>query len=96
MRSKAAFLGVVGVLMSITIVGAETTFSKDCAAQDLRLVTAIEEHGNAGTLTSEKLSTAYSSLLNARATCQAGQIAKAIQLYVDISLPSQEASEAKK
>ena len=96
MRIKVSSLSFFALLFAITTAGAEPTLSRDCAAQDLRLITAIEEHGNAGTVSSDKLAAAYSSVLNARAACRSGQTAQALRLYSDVSLQSQEASAAAK
>ena len=91
--TKTACLSLL-VVFSIATVSAEPTVVKTCAAEDLRLVIAIEEHGDAGTVSSKNLAGAYSSLLEARAACRAGDIAQALRMYGDISLRSQEASAA--
>jgi len=91
--TKAACLSLL-VVFSIGAVSAEPTVVKTCAAEDLRLVIAIEEHGDAGTVSSKNLAGAYSSLLEARAAGRTGDIAQALRMYSDISLRSQEASAA--
>ena len=93
---KIISLGIASVLISVTIANAQTSFSPDCAAQDLRLVTSIEELGVTGTVPSDKLSAAYSSVLDARAVCRTGQVIQALRLYREVSLHFLEATAAPK
>ncbi|HEY0438709.1 MAG TPA: hypothetical protein VGD36_01465 [Xanthobacteraceae bacterium] len=91
MRTKLAGLSVAAMLMSITAASSQT-FSKDCAAEDLRLTVAIEELGDAGTLPSDKLAAAYAAMLEARALCREGKITQAMGMYREVSLQSREAA----
>jgi len=92
MLGKSVLLGVAGVLIGVTAGYAQTTFSRECALQDLSLVTSIEELGEAQSLPSDKLSEAYFSVLNARAACRNGQVADALRLYSEVPLRSVEAT----
>jgi hypothetical protein len=82
-------------LVSITGASAQT-FSQQCAAEDLRLVIAIEEHGEAGSVAPANLAAAWSALLAARTTCRAGKVADAMHMYGNVSLLSAEAAAAPK
>jgi len=93
---KIISLGIASVLISVTVANAQTSFSPDCAAQDLRLVTSIEELGVTGTVPSDKLSAAYSSLLHARSVCRTGQVVQGLRLYEEVSLRFLEATAAPK
>jgi hypothetical protein len=80
-------------LLSITGASAQT-FSHQCAVEDLRLVTAIEEHGEAGSVPAANIAAAISAMLEARATCREGKVADAIGMYRNASLFSTEAAAA--
>jgi hypothetical protein len=80
-------------LVSITGASAQT-FPKQCAAEDLRLVIAIEQHGEAGDIAPANLAAAWSSLLAARTTCRAGNVTDAMHMYGNVSLLSAEAAAA--
>ena len=80
-------------LLGITGASAQT-FPKQCAAEDLRLVIAIEQHGEAGSIASANLAAAFSALLKARATCREGKVVDAMHMYENASLLSAEAAAA--
>jgi hypothetical protein len=80
-------------LLSITGANAQT-FSQQCAVEDLRLVTAIEQHGDAGNVAAPNLAAAFSAVLEARATCREGKVADAMRMYGNASLFSAEAAAA--
>jgi hypothetical protein len=92
MLGKSVLLGVAGVFIGISAGYAQTTFSRECALQDLSLVTSIEELGDAQSLPSAKLSEAYFSVLKARAACRSGQFADAWRLYSEVPLRFMEAT----
>jgi hypothetical protein len=68
------------------------SFAKQCAALDLQLVSTIEEHGEAGTWPSDRLSASYFKLLDARSKCRSGRVAEAVRMYGEISPTSVEAA----
>jgi hypothetical protein len=80
------------VLIVSASVGSAETFSPQCAAEDIRLVIMIEEHGTTGAIPSDRLHAAYVATLQARSVCKDGQVAEAIRMYGDVSLTSEEAS----
>jgi hypothetical protein len=63
-----------------------TVVSPICAAADLRLVTLIEAHGEAQDVAPEILAQAFFTVVEARKTCNQGQVETAIKLYESISL----------
>jgi uncharacterized protein YjiS (DUF1127 family) len=63
-----------------------TVVSPICAAADLRLVTLIEAHGEAQDVAPEILAQAFFTVVEARKTCNQGQVESAIKLYESISL----------
>ena len=95
--SKANFIAAalsVGVVVFATSwpTNAAEAFSAECAAHDLRLVSSIEENGDAGTIPSDKLAAAYVSLLEARQACRTGKVADALRAYGSITITSVEAA----
>ena len=65
---------------------AESIVSTPCAASDLRLVTAIEAHGEAQDLPGATLYAAFSAMMRARAACEAGRIEEGLALYDRLTL----------
>jgi hypothetical protein len=65
---------------------AEAALSPACAAADRRLLTLIEEHGEAGDVAAETLAKAFFTVLEARKACHQGQVEAALALYESIPL----------
>jgi uncharacterized protein YjiS (DUF1127 family) len=63
-----------------------TVLSPICAAADLRLMTLIEAHGEAQDVAAETLAQAFFTVVEARKTCNQGQVESAIKLYESIPL----------
>jgi len=63
-------------------------FSPLCAAKDLSLVTAIEAHGEAQDVASERLVAAAFAMLEARAACRDGRVAEGLAIYEQVGLGS--------
>jgi Domain of unknown function (DUF1127) len=63
-----------------------TVVSPICAAADLRLITLIEAHGEAQDVAAEILAQAFFTVVEARKTCNQGQVESAIKLYKSIPL----------
>jgi hypothetical protein len=63
-----------------------SVLSPICAAADRRLITLIEEHGEAQDLAAETLAQAFFTVLEARKACDQGQVEAAIELYESIPL----------
>ena len=63
-----------------------TVVSPICAAADLRLMTLIEAHGEAQDVAAETLAQAFFTVVEARKTCNQGQVESAIKLYESIPL----------
>ena len=59
-----------------------------CMAADLRLVTLIEAHGEAQDVAPKILAQAFFTVLEARKTCNQGQVEAAMELYRSIPLGS--------
>jgi hypothetical protein len=57
-------------------------------AADLRLVTLIEAHGEAQDVAPKVLAQAFFTVLEARKTCNQGQVEAAMELYRSIPLGS--------
>jgi hypothetical protein len=57
----------------------------ECAARDLRLITVIEERGEAQDVASDRLAQAARIMMWARDACQEGRIAQALAAY-DVAL----------
>jgi hypothetical protein len=66
----------------------------DCADRDIKLVTAIEDAGEARTMPNEKLGEAFAMLLEARGLCSTGRVAEALAVYDSIVIaPVQSAAK---
>jgi hypothetical protein len=67
-------------------VAAERGGSPLCAARDLRLVTQIEQLGEAQTVPGEQLADAFFTMTKARDLCRAGRIKDALAVYDGIAV----------
>ena len=63
-----------------------TVVSPICAAADLRLITLIEAHGETQDVAADILAQAFFTVVEARKTCNQGQVESAIKLYESIPL----------
>src|SRR5262245_7652704 len=80
-RSQMAKLGG-----SSDAVAAERLTSTACAARDLKLVTLIEEAGEAKAVPGERLAEAFFTMVKARDLCRAGRVADALAVYDSITV----------
>ena len=71
---------------AFSAVAAERPNLKECAVRDLRILTQIEEHGEAQDVAGEDIAAAFFTLLEARHACAAGNITQALAIYESISL----------
>ena len=92
LSAKVAGLAFSASLPFLSGASAAELFSRDCAIQDAKHVSTIEEVATAGAVPGSTVYAAYISLLEARRTCRTGQVADALRMYGDISLRSQEAT----
>jgi len=67
-------------------VAAERGGSPLCAARDLKLVTQIEEAGEAQAVPGERLAHAFFTMTRARDLCRAGRIKDALAVYDGIAI----------
>jgi hypothetical protein len=85
---------VVGVLLALTsavalsVAGSDafadpqpTSFDLACALKEVKVITLIEEHGEARDLPADSLADAGMAMLRARATCYEGRVTEALALY---------------
>ena len=77
-------LATGGALMA----GSTTLVSPICAEADLRLITLIEEHGEAQDIAAEILAQAFFTVIEARKACNQGHVEAAIKLYESVPLPA--------
>jgi hypothetical protein len=67
-----------------------TATTMTCAARDVRVITAIEEHGSIGDMAGQRLAEATFAMIRARIECAEGREREALALYdkilVDLSL----------
>jgi len=62
-------------------VAAEMPDRAQCAARDLKLLTSINEHGEAQDVPADDLRSAFFALVKARGVCAAGRVDEALALY---------------
>jgi hypothetical protein len=67
-------------------VAAERPTRRECAVRDLRILTALGEHGEAQDVAGEDIAAAFFILLKARQACAAGNINEALAIYESISI----------
>jgi hypothetical protein len=66
-------------------VAADRSGAAQCAARDLKAVTALEAAGEARALPSEQLAAIFFTMVKARDLCRAGRVAAAMEIYDGIS-----------
>jgi hypothetical protein len=67
-------------------VAAERPDLAECAARDLKVLTAIGEHGEAQDVPADIIAAAFFSLVKARAACAAGNTTEGLAIYDSIEL----------
>jgi hypothetical protein len=58
----------------------------ECAARDVKLITLIEDRGEAQDIASDQLAEMAFTMLRARQTCRDGRVADAVALYDSVLL----------
>ncbi|HEV7326440.1 MAG TPA: hypothetical protein VGN91_15370 [Bosea sp. (in: a-proteobacteria)] len=83
--SLAAALAVMlGIISAITQTLAGGVLPLHCAAQDLRVFTLIEKHGEDQTRPADLVASAFMDLISARRACNEGREAEAAAIYAEI------------
>ena len=59
----------------------DNAFARVCAEQEVKAITALEDHAIASDVPSDRLSAAGLMMLDARMTCYAGRVGEALTLY---------------
>jgi len=62
------------------------TTAAECAARDVKLITLIEDRGEAQDIASDQLAEMAFTMLRARQTCHDGRIADALAIYDSVLL----------
>ena len=62
-------------------VAAERPDRAQCAARDLKLLTSLNERGEAQDVAADDLRTAFFALVKARGVCAAGRVEEALRIY---------------
>lgn len=83
-RSKLA--AAILLAMPLPAAAESEAFPALCAERDLRLVTAIEEHGQSQDVATKYLVEAGFGLMHARKACREGREAEAFALYDRLTL----------
>jgi hypothetical protein len=60
---------------------AQVQFARECSAKDITVITLIEEHGEAGNVSADRLASAWLTMLDARTACSEGRVSEALALY---------------
>lgn len=71
-----------------TAMAADNPDRAQCAARDLKLLTSINEHGEAQDVPADDLRTAFFSLVRARGFCTAGRVDEALAIYDGVVIGS--------
>jgi hypothetical protein len=89
-RDHAASMTGVGGCVAVCVLTVDevaepaegaVTIAPECAAKELRVVTWIEQHGEAGDVPSGHLAEAAFAMFDARAACRAGRVTEALAGY---------------
>ena len=72
----------LGAMINRTTAG---SFTRGCAARDLQILMLIEERENTNAVSSERLSDAVLTMMNARMMCYDGHEADALTMYDSIA-----------
>jgi len=67
-------------------VAAEMPDRAQCAARDLKLLSSINEHGEAQDVPADDLRSAFFALVKARGVCAAGRIDEALAIYDNVAI----------
>jgi hypothetical protein len=86
MRTEGVQSQVARITASSHAVAAERKGSPVCAARDLKLVTLIEQWGEARAVPGEKLAEAFFTMIKARDLCRSGRVAEALAIYDGIAI----------
>ena len=84
LRSPVAALTLGACLVMPMSATAQTRFPKECALKELPIVTLIEEHGESGDVSADRLASAWAAMLDARAACAEGRVSEALAQYQGI------------
>jgi hypothetical protein len=80
-RSSLPALALGGCLALPVSAMAQTQFAQECALKEIPIISLIEEHGEAGDVSAERLHKATLNMLDARTACSEGRLAEALALY---------------
>jgi hypothetical protein len=69
-------------------VAAEMPDRAQCAARDLKLLTSLNEHGEAQDVPADDLRAAFFALVKARGVCATGRVDEALALYDSVVIGS--------
>jgi hypothetical protein len=74
-------------------VAAEMPDRAQCAARDLKLLTSLNEHGEAQDVPADDLRAAFFALVKARGVCATGRVDEALALYDSVVIGSRTAAQ---
>lgn len=82
--AAAALIVVLGIVSAISQALAGGVLPLHCAAQDLRVFSLIEQHGEDRTRPAGVVASAFMDLISARRACNEGREAEAAAIYAEI------------
>jgi hypothetical protein len=84
LKCLLAATGVCVAAATVAFAEQPPVLSPECSMREVKAITLIEDHGEAGDVASEKLGEAGLTLLTARMTCYQGRVKEALALYDQI------------
>ena len=63
---------------------AQGQFARECSTKDITVITLIEDHGEAGDVSADRLASAWLTMLDARTACSEGRVGEALALYQSV------------
>jgi hypothetical protein len=82
----AALVVVLGIVSAFSQALAGGVLPLHCAAQDLRVFSLIEKHGEDRTRPADLVASAFMDLISARRACNEGREAEAAAIYAEIGM----------
>jgi hypothetical protein len=86
LQSRLAKLAVTGHAVAAEQSVPNQRAADICAGRDIKLVVAIEDAGEAQSVSAERLGQAFAALLEARGLCRAGRLDEALAAYDSITI----------
>ena len=83
-RSSKLTLAIATCIAMSTGAMAQTQYAKECSLAELPAITLIEDHGERGNVSADRLADASLTVLDARTACAGGRVREALAMYQSV------------